>query len=324
MTEYETHVREVQAILSDAGVNVERKDIKQRFEAYRTKQVPPSTAKLSVAKGLLRDHGVDDPDGVVARHQTQAVDESNSEATPIADILEDHRGGRWYTIEAKFLQEFSSDSPKVAQTGVLADETDEIRFVAWASAFSDRPLTPGESYRLAGVVTNWWADAEKLELHLQSSTETQQLQKNVSVNERRGALVALQQGSGLIKRCPNDTCSRVLQNGRCPEHGPVDGELDLRIKGVLDTSGDTTTIYLNRSQTEQLTGLSFREARELAEKKIDLSVVRDEISERVVGEYLRVEGRRISTGLAVDTVRVLGEPTDDRIATITNRLEALS
>jgi len=26
----------------------------------------------------------------------------------------------------------------------------------------------------------------------------------------------------------------------------------------------------------------------------------------------------------VDTVRVLGEPTDDRIATITNRLEALS
>jgi hypothetical protein len=46
--------------------------------------------------------------------------------------------------------------------------------------------------------------------------------------------------------------------------------------------------------------------------------------ERVVGEYLYVEGRRISTGLAVDTVRLLTDPTDEETATTTDRLKTLS
>lgn len=325
MTELDPHVSDVQSILTDAGVDdVDTATIEQRFEAYQQKQVPPSKAKPSVAKGLLRDQGVDDPDEVVTRHQTQAAIGSTTETTSIADILEDGRGGQWYTIEAKFLQEFSPDSPKVAQTGVLADETGEITFTAWASAFSDRPLTPGDSYQLDGVVTNWWEEGEKLELHLQSSTDIRQLQNDVSVNTRRGALVSLQPGSGLIKRCPEDTCSRVLQEGRCREHGSVDGVLDLRIKGVLDTGAATITVYLNREQTEQLTGLSFHQAKEMAKEAIDRSVVEDEVREQVVGEYLYVEGRRISTGLAVDTVRLLTDPTDEEIATTTDRLKTLS
>jgi replication factor A1 len=58
----------------------------------------------------------------------------------------------------------------------------------------------------------------------------------VDDNERtmEGALVDIKDGSGLIKRCPDEDCTRVIRNGRCSEHGDVSGEFDLRIKGVLD------------------------------------------------------------------------------------------
>lgn len=106
MTELDPHVSDVQAILADAGIDdIDAAIIKQRFEAYRDKQVPPSKVKPSVAKGLLRDHGVGDPDAIVTRHQTRAAVDSTSKATPIGDILDNGRGRQWYAIKAKFLQE---------------------------------------------------------------------------------------------------------------------------------------------------------------------------------------------------------------------------
>jgi replication factor A1 len=325
MSELDSQVRKVATLLDNAGFDVTKDTIRDRFQAFQAKGVSPGEVEKVVTKNLLRDKGVDDPESVINRQETAAAVASASDVTPITDILEDGQGGQWYSINAKFLQEFSSDSSKISQKGILADETGEIGFTVWASSsLPERPLSPGESYHLDGVVTNWWEEGETLEIHLQSETEIHRLQTEIAVNTHEGVLISLLSSSGLIERCPDDTCSRVLKDGRCKAHGPVDGQFDLRIKGVLDTGAATTTIYLNQEQTTQLTGISMREAKQMAQKQIDKTVVREAIRKEVIGKYFHVEGRRISTGLAVDSVQALVRPGVEQYESTMERLETVS
>ncbi|MFB6177808.1 MAG: hypothetical protein ABEI99_11825, partial [Halobaculum sp.] len=96
--------------------------------------------------------------------------------------------------------------------------------------------------------------------------------------------------SGLIKRCPEDECTRVLQNGRCSEHGQVDGQFDLRVKAVLDDGEAVHEVIFDEEATEQLTGISLAEAKQMAQDALDTTVVEEEIRELITGRYYRVSG----------------------------------
>ena len=120
----------------------------------------------------------------------------------------------------------------------------------------------------------------------------------------------IQSGSGLIKRCPVEGCTRVLQNGRCSEHGEVDGEFDMRIKGVLDDGHEVTEVIFDQEATEDITGISLDEAKQMAMDALDTTVVADEIRGKLLGRYYRVTGPMFGRYVLADAVEELGGPTD--------------
>jgi replication factor A1 len=131
--------------------------------------------------------------------------------------------------------------------------------------------------------------------------------------------VDIQSGSGLIKRCPEEDCTRVLQNGRCSEHGEVEGEFDLRIKGVLDDGEDVHEVLFDKEGTEDLTGITLEEAKDMAMDALDTSVVAEEMRETVLGRYYRIAGPRFDRYVLADDVEELDEPVDPEAVLIKAR-----
>jgi len=137
--------------------------------------------------------------------------------------------------------------------------------------------------------------------------------------EIEGALVDIQSGSGLIKRCPEEDCTRVLQNGRCSEHGEVEGEFDLRIKGVLDDGETVNEVIFDSETTEELTGIGLEQAQEMAMDALDTSVVAEEMREKTLGRYYHVVGPTFGRYVLANEVERRTGPADPEAALIKAR-----
>jgi replication factor A1 len=132
---------------------------------------------------------------------------------------------RWIDIKAKVVQLWTSNSDAISQAGLIGDETGSVKFVKWAKA--DLPeLAEGKSYLFKNAITDEYQG--RFSLKLSSTSEIEELKEDIEVGstlaEFAGAIVEIQKGSGLIKRCP--ICKRALSKGMCGEHGKVDGSHD--------------------------------------------------------------------------------------------------
>jgi len=103
-----------------------------------------------------------------------------------------------------------------------------------------------QSYSIRNVVTKSWQG--RFSVSLNKASEIAVLDEEVAVgraeDEISGAIIDVQSGSGLVKRCPE--CSRVVVKGHCAEHGEVTGVYDLRVKGVLDNGEIVSDVLFNR------------------------------------------------------------------------------
>lgn len=220
----------------------------------------------------------------------------------------------WVTLRVTVTEVNNNhDSDAVGQKGVLADETGTIRFTAWAKSELDA-LEEGKSYELESVVTDEWNG--NISVNLNSSTEIEELDEDIEAGddnvEVTGCLVALQSGSGLIKRCTEEddngnTCNRALRNGQCGAHGDVEGEHDIRLMAVLDAGTDIHQVVVGNDLTADLTGIGKDEAVEMAMDALDTEVVADAMSERVLGRYYTVEGPELGRYVNADDIEVVDE-----------------
>ncbi|RLG20472.1 hypothetical protein DRN77_07675, partial [Methanosarcinales archaeon] len=128
----------------------------------------------------------------------------------------------------------------------------------------------------------------------------EEIEVGFTATEFAGAMVHIQEGSGLIRRCP--ICNRALMKGTCMEHGNVDGIHDLRIKAVLDNGSAVQEALLNREITESTSGITLDEAKEMAVDALDQSVVLDEMKKRLLGRYYTMTGRVLDRYLLVESV----------------------
>jgi replication factor A1 len=202
-------------------------------------------------------------------------------------------------------------SDSISQVGLVGDESGRSKFVAFET--SELPeLEEGTSYKLGNVVTDEYQGDYSIKLN--RTTTITELDEDVEVGDStttvEGALVDIQSGSGLIKRCPEEDCTRVLQNGRCSEHGEVDGEFDLRIKAVLDDGQEVHDVIFNREATEELTGLGLEDAKQQAQDALDTSVVADGIRTDILGRYYRVTGPTLGRYVLANEFEQLHSPTD--------------
>ncbi|MFB6106926.1 MAG: replication factor A [Halobacteriaceae archaeon] len=305
--ELREYARELHEQFSD-HLDVSVDDVEERLQTLVEEyKVPVDEARRSVESHYLEEAGLERDDVGRGSNPTVRVED--------VDAPEE-----WVDMTAKVVDLWEPGHESIGQVGLLGDETGTIKFTAWAA--SDLPaLEEGAVYRLQNVVTDEYEG--RFSVKLNRTTDIEELDEDIEVgddeSEVTGALVDIQSGSGLIKRCPEEDCTRVLQNGRCAEHGEVEGEFDLRIKGVLDDGTEVHEVIFDQAATENLTGITLEDAKQRAMDALDTTVVADEMRDVTLGRYYTVRGPRLGRYLLADEVDELGGPADPEGALIKAR-----
>ena len=270
-------------------------EIEERLENLVNEyRVPLDEARRSVTNSYLDDAGM----------ERDELGRGGSERVQVNDIDEDEQ---WVDLRVELVDLWEPRSDSIAQVGLRGEESGTIKFVAFET--SDLPeLAEGQAYELSNVVTDEYEGSYSVKLN--RTTGITEIDETIEVGDNadtvEGALVDIQSGSGLIKRCPEEDCTRVLQNGRCSEHGQVEGEFDLRIKAVLDDGKTVTEVIFDREATEELTGMGLEEAKDMAMDALDTTVVAEEMAGDVLGRYYRVTGPTFGRYVLVDEMEQPG------------------
>jgi replication factor A1 len=230
--------------------------------------------------------------------------------------------GLWIDLKVKIVRLWDSTNEAISQSGIVGDETGTIRFIKWTKAGLSN-VEEGRSYILGNVVTDEYQGRYSIKLNKTSTITLIDEDIAVASSEAsfEGAIVDVQKGSGLIKRCP--LCNRSLNKGICTEHGKQEGTYDLRIKAALDNGETVQDILINRERTESLIGLTLEEAKKMAMDALDHEVVLGIIDERLVGKYYRATGPRVDRYLLVESIEELPPVMQDEIDGLIKNVEAI-
>ena len=306
MADIHSHAEDIHDQFADQ-MEITVEEVEKRLDTLVNEyQVPIEEARRSVTSSYY--------------DETDADPESMGDANEQREVGSINTAEEWIDITAKVVELWEPRSDAIGQVGLIGDETGRIKFTAWAK--SDLPsIEEGSVYQLGNVVTDEYQGQYSVKLNRTTTIEEvdEEIEVGDNSTEVEGALVDIQSGSGLIKRCPEEDCTRVLQNGRCSEHGEVDGEFDLRIKGVLDSGTEVHEVIFNREMTEEFADITLAEAKERAMDALDTTVVADDISEDVLGKYYRVSGPELGRYVLVDEYEKLGARMDSEEVLITAR-----
>ncbi len=304
MSELQTHAAEIAEQFSE-HIDVSTDEIETQLQQLVTEyKVPVAEAKRSVTNSYLDKADLERED----------LGRGGNESVLANEIDQDEQ---WVDVTVKVVDLWEPRSESISQVGLVGDESGRIKFVAFETSELEE-LEEGECYKLGNVVTDEYQGDYSIKLN--RTTTITKLDEEIEVGDNsttlEGALVDVQSGSGLIKRCPKDGCTRVLQNGRCSEHGEVEGEFDLRIKAVIDDGHEVYDVIFNREATEELTGIELEEAKQQAMDALDTTVVADGIRADIVGRYFRVSGPTLGRYVLANDFEQLARPTDTE-ATLT-------
>ncbi len=275
----------------DSGFDVDAKEISKRLNLliYEFK-VPESEAVRTVTNYLMKELDID-------REQLAAE-------SPLVRIADVTTPGKWVSLKAKVIQLWDATSPNISQVGLIGDETGIIKFVTWAKAEKEE-VKEGKSYLFKNVVTDSFGG--RMQVNVNRNSQIVEIEEDVQLPPRElevvGALIAIQQNSGLIRRCK--LCNRTMTKDICPLHGKTEGYDDLRIKGIIDDGKNFYEVILNEDNIRELTGIGLKEARKIAEEKLERSAVLAELKNRLLGRYFRVAGMRGERYLIVREVEFL-------------------
>jgi len=117
--------------------------------------VQPSEAERSVTNELAKEYNVP-----LAGAGGAVKSSGGTEEKKIAEAV----SGEWVTIEGKIVSLSSPASPAIAQSGIIADESGAIRFVAWAKAGAPA-MAEGAWYRIESAVVDEYKDVPNLKIH---------------------------------------------------------------------------------------------------------------------------------------------------------------
>jgi replication factor A1 len=191
-------------------------------------------------------------------------------------------------------------------SGILADETGKTQFSAW----HDFGLKKGDAIKVEGAYVKSWRGMPQVGFDERS--ELTKLKKDAlpplkellkesvyAIDDLytmggtvdaavQGVILDIREGSGLIFRCPE--CRRATQKGICRIHGEVEVNPDLRVKAVVDDGSGAVTAIIGTELTEKILGKKVKEAKKIAEEKMDPSVISDELKELLLAKPIQVRG----------------------------------
>ena len=296
-----------------------RKEIQELFKEKGVKINAPEIDKLM--KKLVIDFkvSVEEAKRSVIVQFSKANDVKVTTGGTSSDAkINDLKVDQWVNLRVIVKQLWESTSDSITQAGLIADESGAIKFTSWTNAGMPE-VEEGKSYIFKNVVVNEYND--RLQINLNKTSSIEELKEDIEAGSTEvtisGALVAIQTGSGLIKRCPD--CNRALIKGGCSEHGKVEGVYDIRIKGILDDGATATNILFDREMTEQITGKTLDECVAMSVDALDNEVVVEEFRQALVGRYYIVTGPNFDSLLIKEI-----DPIDGVDPTVTEKLTELA
>lgn len=282
---------QIEARFTELGVKVELSEIETRLNKLISEfKVPVEEARRNVISYFLKEHDIP---------RTEFYTPRETAPVKTVDIDED---GKWITLRAKVTQLWDSKHDSISQVGLLGDESGTIKFTKWAKA--ELPdVEEGKCYMFKNITTSEWQG--QFSVKFNKTSEIVPIDEDIEVGsipvEFRGAIVDVQNGSGLIKRCPE--CNRALVKGACGEHGKVEGVYDLRVKAVMDNGEKVQDILMNREMTESFVGITLDEAKDMATEALDQAVVCDMIKNKLVGRYFVASGAKVDRFILVESIK---------------------
>jgi len=272
--------------LESHGVKPPIAEIEKRFNLMvKDFGVPETEASRSIVNYFLKSAGV-----------KPTFTPGVAPTVTVAGITEP---GRWIDLEGKVVELWDPTSDSIHQVGLIGDETGVIKFVSWAKATLPAVET-GKSYLFKNIIADEFGG--RMSVKFNKTTEIVPIDRDIVAGNAEvtfyGAIVAIQEGSGYIKRCPE--CKRTLKKGTCEKHGKIpDGIDDMRIKAVIDDGRSVQEIILNKDMTEKVTGISLDQAKAIVANTLDYATVTEMIESILLGRYYTVTGNSIDRYLFV-------------------------
>lgn len=302
--------------IDESSVDVNSLDIAQDMYNYIEHQVSVEQARTSIIRNLANANDIEVSDVLEGDSG-----EGMSKVT-VDQITEDDT---FYTVDIQIGELWDDHSDSMSQKGIAYDDTGSIIFKSWEK--SEKPLlTEGQSYRLKGVASDEYKG--NMSISINSRTEIDMINEEFEqpTNDREyvGSLVSVRQGSGLIERCTQEDCTRVLSDGSCAEHGDVEGEFDLRVKAVLDNGETTQDIIVGKELTEKITGISLEQAEKIAKDALDTDAVTDEVEDEILTRYYKIEGWETSyDDIVADEIEEYNNSSDTDVEELVGKLNSL-
>jgi len=237
----------------------------------------------------------------------------------LADLEEEHEAAEegeaaWVTIEAaQVMGTWVPDHDSIHQKAEIADETGRTVVTVWDGE-GQPTFEEGEVVRLENVPTDEYQGRYSINVAPgqsvveQTDAEVSPADDTESVS---GRVVRVQ--DGLIKRCGAEDCSRTLRNGRCSEHGDVDGSYDLRLKVTLDNGVETHEINFNREAVEDLMDTTLEEQVEVAQDALDTDIPGENMAEELLTDQMMVEGPEMYGYILAEEFGLIGSADGDDI-----------
>ena len=197
-------------------------------------------------------------------------------------------------------------------SGQIADPTGRCRMSAW----SELPVSEDQlpvTVRLKGVRVRAWQgipditvdntdQVEILEstpwddaLDLTNHTAEVELHDLANGSSRVGVstcaiIVSVREDSGFILRCTE--CRRVLREGACAEHGPNNGNSDIRLRLVMDDGRSSVSLLTNKAATLELLGMDEDQMKAAVEEDGQMAFVQS-LRSKLLGRMVKATGRTI-------------------------------
>ncbi len=190
---------------SQKGTEVDPKKIENKLRRLVDEfGVQPSEAERSVTNELAKEFNLP------AMGTSGGKSGGTADQKKIADVAP----GEWVTIEGRIVALSAPASPAIAQSGIIADDTASIRFVAWAK--SNAPvMTAGSWYRIESAVVDEFKGISSLKIH--SGTTVKESGTDRALIPDAVPIVNLQKGIGCIRAKViqewDTSHERMLQSG---------------------------------------------------------------------------------------------------------------
>lgn len=230
----------------------------------------------------------------IAKNSTITPVEVPIDVTSEVVNLKDCAPGVMPTIKVKVTRLFDNTNPKIKQVGVIGDTTATGKFVIWASDEDIPMLEENQTYEITFAELSLYQGQNNIGLaHATIKPITETIDVASPEQTLTGLVAVVQEGSGVIKRCPVEGCNRTLtRRGMCAQHMMQTGGIpDLRIKFVLDTGLKALNCVANKEVSEKLLGVTMEDLENQALlDPLGNDAVMYDIAKRLTGRYVVVSG----------------------------------